>query len=82
MCLAVPAEIVEHEANDMLRARVGKSDTYLSVSGLLLERKPAIGEYIIIHAGFALRTMDTLEAEESLRLLREMSLAGGAVPNF
>lgn len=80
MCLAIPAEIVETKDNGMLRARVGKSETYLEVSGMLLSEPPAIGDYIIVHAGFALRKLDREDAEETLRLLREVAEAGEGRP--
>lgn len=75
MCLAIPAEIVEINEAGMAKCRVGKSETYLNVSAMLLPQRPAIGEYVIVHAGFALRVLDKAEAEETLRLLREMSEA-------
>jgi len=75
MCLAIPAEIVEINEAGMAKCRVGKSETYLTVSAMLLPERPAIGEYVIVHAGFALRVLDKAEAEETLRLLREMSEA-------
>lgn len=37
-----------------------------------------IGDYIIIHAGFAMHKMEKTEAEESLRLFRELAQATGA----
>jgi hydrogenase expression/formation protein HypC len=39
----------------------------------LVDRWPAIGDYLIIHAGFAIHTLDAEEAEINLRLLREMA---------
>lgn len=75
MCLAIPAEIVELNENGMVRARVGKSETYLNVSAMLLPEPAEIGEYIIVHAGFALRKLAKEEAEETLRLLRELAEA-------
>lgn len=74
MCLAIPAEITEIE-DDMATVHVG--DAIRKVSLMLLPDKPALGDYVIIHAGFALHTVDPVEAEESLRLIREMvSIAG------
>ena len=74
MCLAIPAEITEIQ-DEMATVRVG--DAIRKVSLVLLPGKPAIGDYVIIHAGFALHTVDPVEAEESLRLIREMvSMAG------
>ena len=73
MCLAIPAEVVELNPNDMARCRVGKSDTYVDVSTMLLESPAEVVDYIIVHAGFALRKLDVQEAQETLRLLRHMA---------
>jgi hydrogenase expression/formation protein HypC len=39
----------------------------------LVDRWPEIGDYLIIHAGFAIHTLDAAEAETNLRLLRELA---------
>ena len=72
MCLAIPAKIESFE-NGIARCRVGNGDTFLQTSTMLLEREPRVGEYLIVHAGFALRILDVKEAEESLALLHKMS---------
>lgn len=69
MCLAIPAEIIQI-TDDMATVRVGEA---LRKASLLLLPEPAqLGDYVIVHAGFALHKVDPLEAQESLRLLREM----------
>ena len=40
---------------------------------MLLPEEAQLGDYVIIHAGFALHKVDPEEAQESLRLLREMA---------
>lgn len=82
MCLAIPAKIIEIQENNMLRATVGNGPTCLTLSSMLLPEPPALGDYVIVHAGFALHKMDATEAEESLRLFRELSVAVGDQPNF
>ncbi|MGX9365595.1 HypC/HybG/HupF family hydrogenase formation chaperone [Desulfoplanes sp. PS50] len=72
MCLAVPAQIESLE-NGVARCRIGGGDTFLQVSTMLLEKQPCVGEYVIVHAGFALHTLDVEKAEESLELLRHMA---------
>ncbi|MBG0776571.1 MAG: HypC/HybG/HupF family hydrogenase formation chaperone [Desulfovibrionaceae bacterium] len=72
MCLAIPAKVEKIE-NDMATCRVGESDTYIQVSLMLSEEEIVVGDYIIVHAGFALRKLDPAEAEESLRILRQLS---------
>lgn len=70
MCLAIPAEIIEI-TDDMATVRVGEA---LRKASLLLLPEPAQrGDYVIVHAGFALHKIDPVEAQESLRLLREMA---------
>ena len=73
MCLAIPAQIVELHAEGMARARVGESQTYLNTSVMLLPEPAEVGDYVIIHAGFALHKLNREEAQETLRLLREMA---------
>jgi hydrogenase expression/formation protein HypC len=41
----------------------------------MVDRVPEPGEYVIIHAGFAIRTLTVAEAEENLRLMRQMAEA-------
>lgn len=71
MCLAIPAEVMQIE-DDMATVRVG--DALRKTSLMLLSEKPQLGDYVIIHAGFALHKVDPEEARESLRMLREMAM--------
>lgn len=73
MCLAIPAQITELKDDGMARARVGESHTYLNASVALLPEPAQVGDYVIIHAGFALHRLDPAEARETLKLLREMA---------
>lgn len=83
MCLAVPAQIVALEPSDMARVRIGESSTFLSASTMLLPDPPQPGDYVIVHAGFALHKLDPKEAEESLAALREIAEAACGCPaNF
>lgn len=83
MCLAIPARIVGIESEDMARVRIGESSTFLSASTMLLPEPAEIGDYVIVHAGFALHKLKPEEAEESLAALREMAEAAcGAPANF
>ncbi len=69
MCLAVPMEVkkitdnwavVEYEGN--------KQEVRLDV----IDYPPEVGDYVIIHAGFAIHRIDEEEAKESLRYWKEM----------
>ncbi len=74
MCLAVPAQIVELLEDGMVKARVGESETYLTTSTMLLPEEAGVGDYIIVHAGFALHKVREEDAKETLRLYREIML--------
>lgn len=83
MCLAIPARIVELLDNDMARVRVGESSTFLTASTMLLPEAPVTGDYVIVHAGFALHKLDPDDAEQSLAALREIAEAAcGVSANF
>ena len=69
MCLAVPAQIVERE--DML-ATVDVGGVQRQVSMLLLP-EAQIGDYALIHAGFAMQQIDEEEAKLTWSLLQEMA---------
>ena len=73
MCLAIPSRIVELLDNGMARARVGNSQTYVTACISLLPQPAQLGDYLIVHAGFALHKLDPAEAEASLSLLRDMA---------
>lgn len=67
MCLAIPSRIVE------IKDGLGTIDVdgvIRKVSLLLLE-EASVGDYVIVHAGFALHKIDEAAAQESLQLLRE-----------
>ena len=70
MCLAIPAEIV-HIEDEMATIKVG--DALRKASLMLLPDGAELGDYVIVHAGFALHRVEPEEAQESLRLLREMA---------
>lgn len=71
MCLAIPAKIVDIEEG-VANCRVGDSDTFIKVSLMLMDGAVEPGEYLIVHAGFALRKLDEKEALETLQILRDM----------
>ena len=70
MCLAIPAEVV-HIEGEMATVKVG--DALRKASLTLLSDGAELGDYVIVHAGFALHRVDPEEAKESLRLLREIA---------
>ena len=69
MCLAVPMEVKEISGNS---AVVEYEGTRREVRLDLVDPKPEIGDYVIIHAGFALHLIDEEEAQESLKTWKEI----------
>ena len=67
MCLAIPSKII-HIENEM--ATIDVDGVKRSASLMLLEDS-AVGDYVIVHAGFAIKKLDEDSAMETIRLLRE-----------
>ena len=68
MCLAVPSEIVS--ISDLM-ATVDVSGARRNVSLMLLPEEAQVGDYVIVHAGFAIQKMDRDAGREAHRLLKE-----------
>ena len=68
MCLAIPAKVVEING-DMAKVDFG-AGTMREVNVSLVDAK--IGEYVIVHAGYAIETLDQKAAEETLALWNEI----------
>lgn len=67
MCLAIPSKIVEI-VEGMATIDV---DGVQRKTSLLLVEDARVGDYVIVHAGFALHKIDEAAAMESLRILKE-----------
>jgi len=67
MCLAIPSKIIKIE-NNMATIDV---DGVRREASLLLLEDPAVGDYVIVHAGFAIKKIDEAAAMETLKILRE-----------
>jgi hydrogenase expression/formation protein HypC len=76
MCLGIPGKITEiYEANGLL---MGKVDFGGVIRETCLSYVPEaqVGDYTIIHVGFALNIIDADEAQKTLELLDEIGLLG------
>jgi len=69
MCLAIPSKVVE--IRDKV-ATIDLSGVRRDVSLLLLPEEAAVGDYVLVHAGFAIQRIDPEAAEEAMKLLREL----------
>ena len=75
MCLAIPVRVVELCADDM--AIVDLSGVRKEIS-LAMVDDVAVGDYVILHVGFALSKLDPEEAAKTLALFSEMGAAVAA----
>lgn len=69
MCLAIPAKVIRVDGPSAL---VSIEDTEYTAS-LLLVDDVTEGDYVMLHAGFAIEKVDAAEAAETLRLLNEVA---------
>jgi len=75
VCLAIPGKIVEIDSTKQSAIVDYGSGTKRKANVSLVEVK--IGDYVLVHAGFAIQVLDEKEAQETLALFREMlSLQG------
>lgn len=75
MCVAVPGEILNLNTDGT--AEVDFGGTCRTVSLALVE-DPVVGDFVIVHAGFAMHKVDPEEARETLALFREALGDAGA----
>jgi hydrogenase expression/formation protein HypC len=68
MCLAIPAKVIEIHGNN---AKVDFGEGVLRDVNVTLV-KPRLGEYVLVHAGYAIEVIDRKAAEETLRLWEEI----------
>jgi hydrogenase expression/formation protein HypC len=73
MCLGVPGRIVDivDQANYIAKVDVGGVKRNINF-GLLADEGVQVGDYVLIHVGFAMSKIDEQEAEETLRFLQDL----------
>ncbi|MCP5277407.1 MAG: HypC/HybG/HupF family hydrogenase formation chaperone [Thiobacillus sp.] len=76
MCLAIPAKVVEIAVGDQAIVDLGGVRKDVS---LALVEDVAVGDYVIVHVGYALTRLDPEEAEKTLALMAEAGIAPEAV---
>jgi len=69
MCLAIPGKIVERKGD---KGKIDFGGTYREANLSLVSAK--VGEYVIVHAGFAISKVNKKEAEKTLKLVRQIML--------
>jgi len=70
MCLAVPARVTELRSGEAAIVDLGGVRKEIS---LALVEEVAVGDYVIVHVGFALQKLEPEEAERTLQLFRALA---------
>lgn len=69
MCVAVPGKVLETDGE---RGKVDINGNILEIRMGIVQAKP--GDYVLVHAGFAVQVLNKSEAEEITDLLKEVEL--------
>jgi len=70
MCLAMPTRVIEIDQGGLAKVDLGGVQKQIS---LALLDDVVVGDYVIVHVGFALQKLDPLEAEKTIALFQEMA---------
>ncbi len=78
MCLAIPMRVtqVQGDPNDFTTSQIAKVDADGISNKIRLDvvdRWPEVGDYVIVHAGFAIHTLDPEEAKTNIELIRQLA---------
>ena len=78
MCLSVPAEIISIDGQ-MAKASVGGAIREIS---LQLVENAVVGDFVLLHTGYAIEKISQEEAEETVRLLKELGETDETLSEF
>jgi len=71
MCLGIPAKVVEiDKGKEGAKAKADFGGVYREIDISLVDAK--VGDYVMVHAGFAIAVIDEKEARETIELWKEM----------
>jgi hydrogenase expression/formation protein HypC len=78
MCLAIPMRVIKVTGNpdDFTSSQLAVVDAGNITKEVrldVIDRWPNVGDYVIVHAGFAIHSLEEEEAKTNLQLLREMA---------
>jgi len=69
MCLAVPVKVVSIEGNEA-EVEIGGVRRRISI---VLTPEARVGDYVLLHTGYAINVVNEAEAQETLKILEEMA---------
>ena len=76
MCLAIPMQITEVKPDGMARVSAMGAERDIALD---LTPQAGVGDYVLVHAGFAIEVVDQQYAQETLDLIREFPELAEAV---
>ena len=71
MCIGIPCQIIEIH-DQIATVEIGGTQREVRLDLLIDESEAHVGNFVIVHAGFAIQKIDAQQAEETLELLKEM----------
>ncbi len=80
MCLAIPGKILEIQEQGPLRAARVQFGGIVRQVSLSFVPEAELGDYVMVHVGFAISRVDSLEAERTYKLLEEMGALEAELP--
>ena len=80
MCLAIPGKILETQENGGLRVARVQFGGIVRQASLDFVPEAKVGDYVMVHVGFAISRVDAVEAERTYKLLEEMGLMEADLP--
>ncbi len=86
MCLGIPGQITAIVNPDLSLAKVNIAgvERVVNIACIVDEQHPpatCLGEWVLVHVGFALNRLSATEAEETLQLLDQLTLAAELIPD-
>jgi hydrogenase expression/formation protein HypC len=76
MCLAIPGKIVNSQTENGIRVGQVQFGAVMRQTCLDLVPEASIGDYVLVHVGFAMSVVDREEAERTYALLESLGLLG------
>jgi len=76
MCLAVPGKILSVDASDTMRTGVVSFGGAKKEASLAFVPEANVGDYVLVHAGFAISVVDAAEAAQTLEYFRQIGELG------
>ncbi|MGB2604706.1 MAG: HypC/HybG/HupF family hydrogenase formation chaperone [Candidatus Sulfotelmatobacter sp.] len=80
MCLAIPGKIIEIQELGLLRAARVQFGGIVRQVSLSFVPEAGLGDYVMVHVGFAISRVDSSEAERTFKLLQEMGALEAELP--